>query len=135
MRLFQTVGHPLLRSCWILGGCLILQSCIQEIIWPSESRVQIYNHSMSAIKDLSIESLGKGVEEVVLVPEVVPPQSRCRVYEHDLSGNFNLILRRAVDCPEKECFSEVQFPNIILDGGSIILKYKDTASGPILVQD
>lgn len=112
-----------------------LSSCVQEIIWPTETRIQLVNNSQGSVRNLSIEALVDGTDNIVLVPETLAAGERSRVYTHELSGNFTLKIEREVDCLEGPCYAMLQFRDFVLDGGSIVLKYKDGPDGPILKQD
>lgn len=114
---------------------VVLNGCIQELIWPGESRIQWVNASDGHVQNLKIKAYTATQDSIVLVPEMLEAGERSRVYTHDLSGVFTLELEREVPCAQELCFASLQFEGFVLDGGSIVLRYKNGAEGPLLKQD
>ena len=128
----------------ILILTMVFSGCVQDWIWPEETRIQLINESQFQIKDLRIKALDHSQKDIVLVPETLEPGERSRVYTVSLSGEFNLELSTSQILCENEqigdtlisnCSGVRVFDQEVLEGGSIRFRYYSDSKGGNLTKD
>lgn len=120
----------------LLSSIVFLQACIQDVFWPSETRVQVINESSTTVDSLRVLSPVNSIEPIMLMNENLKTGDRSRVKVYEFSGIHTLQIWGGCQEQAEDCLSSLLLTQkMTLDGGSVKLLFKDSSQGFILEID